>query len=96
MNVSVRELKARLSRYLTVARAGRDVVVTSRGRPIARLLAVGDEAREEPEREELLRRLRLIPGIRMAAGGKVLGAKRPMRIRSGQKSLAETVLEDRG
>jgi antitoxin Phd_YefM of type II toxin-antitoxin system len=37
MNVSVRDLKAKLSRYLREAHAGQDVVVTSRGQPVARL-----------------------------------------------------------
>ena len=96
MNVSVRDLKARLSRYLREAHAGQDVVVTSRGRPVARLLAVSHDDAEKPSGEELLRRLKLLPGVRLGAGGKPLGAKNPIRIRPGQKSLAEIVLEDRG
>ena len=96
MNVSVRDLKARLSRYLKDARAGRDVVITSRGRPIGRLLAISEQPAEEPAGEELLRRLKLISGVRVGSGGKPLGAKRPIKIRHGQKTLAEMVLEDRG
>jgi len=96
MNVSVRDLKAKLSRYLREARAGRDVVVTSRGRPIACLLAVADDGGERPSGEELLRRLKLLPGVRLGEGGKPLGARRPIRIRAGQKSLAQIVAEDRG
>jgi prevent-host-death family protein len=96
MNVSVRDLKARLSRYLREAHAGQDVVVTSRGRPVARLLAVSEDAAEKASGDELLRRLKLLPGVRLGAGGKPLGAKTPIRIRPGQKSLAEIVLEDRG
>jgi prevent-host-death family protein len=96
MNVSVRDLKAKLSRYLREAQAGHDVVVTSRGRPIAHLLAVPEDDAEKPAGEELLRRLKLLPGVRLGTGGKPLGAKSPIRIRSGQKSLAEVVLEDRG
>jgi prevent-host-death family protein len=96
MNVSVRDLKAKLSRYLKEAHAGQDVVVTSRGRPVARLLAVPDNGVEKPSGEELLRRLKLLPGVRLAEGGKPLGAKTPIRIRPGQKSLAEIILEDRG
>ncbi len=95
MKVSVRDFKAKLSRYLRDARAGRDVVVTSRGRPIARLLAFPDQAAEEPSGEELLRRLKLISGVRLGTGGKPLGAKKPIRIRARQKTLAEIVLEDR-
>jgi len=96
MKVPVRDLKAKLSRYLRQAQAGQDVVVTSRGRPVARLLAVPEDAAKEPSGEELLRRLKLLPGVRLGAGGKPLGAKNPIRIRPGQKSLAEIVLEDRG
>jgi prevent-host-death family protein len=95
MKVSVRDFKAKLSRYLKDARAGRDVVVTSRGRPIVRLLAVPEEIGEEPDGEELLRRLKLVPGVRLGAGGKPLGARRPVRIRPGQRTLAQIVLEDR-
>ncbi len=95
MKVSVRDFKAKLSQYLKDARAGRDVVVTSRGRPIARLLAVPEEIGKEPGGEELLRRLKLVPGVRLGAGGKPLGARRPIRIRPGQSTLAQIVLEDR-
>jgi len=95
MHVSVRDLKAKLSRYLKEARAGQNVVVTSRGRPVARLLAVSEDAAEEPSGEELLRRLKLLPGVRLGAGGKPLGAKSPIRMRRGQKNLAQIVLEDR-
>lgn len=96
MNVSVRDLKAKLSRYLKAAQAGKDVVVTSRGRPVARILAVSGNGVEKPSREEMLRRLKLLPGVRLGEGGKPLGAKAPIRIRRGQKTLAEIVLEDRG
>ncbi|HEX5482653.1 MAG TPA: type II toxin-antitoxin system prevent-host-death family antitoxin [Terriglobia bacterium] len=96
MNVSVRDLKAELSRYLREAHAGQDVVVTSRGRPVARLLAVSEEDAREPSGGELLRRLKHLPGVRLGTGDKPLGAKRPIRMRPGQKSLAKIVLEDRG
>ncbi len=95
MNVSVGDLRAKLSRYLKEACAGRTIVVTSRGRPVARLLAVSEEGAERPSSDELLRRLRLVPGVRMGTGGKPLGAKRPMRMRRGHKSLSQIVLEDR-
>jgi prevent-host-death family protein len=39
--VSIGRLKARLSEYLDRTRAGESVVVTHRGRPIARLTPVG-------------------------------------------------------
>jgi prevent-host-death family protein len=44
---SVAELKARLSEFLAAVRRGDDVVVTDRGRPVARLTALdpGEDAR---------------------------------------------------
>ncbi len=35
--VGIRELKNNLSRYVDEARAGHDIVITDRGRPVARL-----------------------------------------------------------
>ena len=40
MNVGVRELKAKLSEYLGRAAAGESVIVTDRGTPIVRLVAI--------------------------------------------------------
>lgn len=40
VEVGVRELKNHLSGYLGRVRAGEDVIVTERGRPIARLSAI--------------------------------------------------------
>lgn len=41
---SVAELKARLSEFLAAVRRGDDVVVTDRGRPVARLTGLGPGA----------------------------------------------------
>src|SRR5271165_4411399 len=43
--VGVRDLKARLSHYLDVVREGGAVIITDRGRPIARITAIGEAAR---------------------------------------------------
>lgn len=53
--VSIGRLKARLSEYLDRTRAGETVVVTDRGRPIARLTPVGGELALEGRVEELAR-----------------------------------------
>jgi prevent-host-death family protein len=96
MRVPVRVLEAKLFRFLKDARAGREVVVTSRGRRVARLSPAPEEAGEEPGAEELLPGMKLVSGIRLGAGGEPLGAKRAIPIRPRQKTLAEIVLEDRG
>ena len=41
--VSIGQLKARLSEYLRQVTAGREVVVTDRGRPVARLVGLGGQ-----------------------------------------------------
>jgi prevent-host-death family protein len=95
MKASVREFKARLSLYLQKARNGEDVIITSRGRPVARLVALAPAAEAKPHASELARRLRRIPGMIPAKGGKIRGASRPVVIGPAEKTLAEIVLEDR-
>ena len=63
MEIGVRELRNNLSRYLGRVRDGEEVVVTDRGRAIARVLPV--------ERERVLDRL--------IAEGVVTPAQRPKR-----------------
>ena len=47
IEVGVRDLKNNLSRYLDQVEAGVEVVVTDRGRPIARLSGIDDVARDK-------------------------------------------------
>ena len=91
----MREFKSRLSLYLRKASRGEEVVITSHGRPVVRLLAVAPAAGAEPDAAELARRIRRIPGILPSKGGKPRGSSHPMVIRPGEKTLAEIVLEDR-
>lgn len=95
MKASVREFKSRLSLYLKKAANGEDVVITLRGRPVARLLALAPTSGPEPSASEIERRIRRIPGILPARGGKPRGSSRPIVIGRGQKTLAQLVLEDR-
>lgn len=53
--VSVGRLKARLSEYLRRARAGETVVITDRGRPVARLAGLEGERALEGRARELIR-----------------------------------------
>lgn len=93
MEVSIREMKNRLSKYLKLVREGKDVVITDRGLPVARLIVVQPSA-EEAE-AEYIRRIQALPWVRPGNGGKVRGAKHPIRLRPGDKTAAEMVLEDR-
>ncbi|MGB3552827.1 MAG: type II toxin-antitoxin system prevent-host-death family antitoxin [Candidatus Binatus sp.] len=96
MKASVREFKARLSMYLQKADNGEDVIITSRGRPVARLLALATAASPEPAASELERRLKRIPGMLAARDGKPRGSSHPIIIGRGQKTVAELVLQERG
>ncbi len=46
-SVPIASLKARLSEHLRAVKAGEEIVVTERGRPIARLAPVTGEGQEE-------------------------------------------------
>lgn len=52
---SIASLKARLSEYLDAVKAGEEIVVTERGRPIARLAPVEAPAKQESHLAMLLR-----------------------------------------
>lgn len=93
MEVSIREMKNRLSKYLKLVQAGKDVVITDRGRPVARLILVEPSAKEAEA--EYIRRVRALPWVQPGKGGKLKGAKHPIRLRPGDKTAAEMVLEDR-
>ena len=44
MDVAVTELRAHLARWIDVAREGNDVVITDRGTPVARIVALDSTA----------------------------------------------------
>jgi prevent-host-death family protein len=61
MKTSISDLKARLSAFLDIVRHGEEVLVTDRGRPIARLSPVAGGVRDQSRREQLIRDGRLRP-----------------------------------
>jgi prevent-host-death family protein len=55
MNISVTDAKARLTELVRRAEAGEEIVLTRRGKPVARLsAATGPERRKEGLKERLL------------------------------------------
>lgn len=58
---SISELKARLSAYLDIVRQGEEVLVTDRGRVIARLAPVTGDLLEDSRRDLLIRSGRVRP-----------------------------------
>ncbi len=85
-SVGVRELKDSLSRYLRRVRAGETIVVTDRGRAVARLVPT----EWTPGLVEMARSGELIPAERSRR--RVL---RPLPYRAGRKILSDIVIADR-
>ncbi len=94
MDVSIRELKNRLSEYLRCVQAGESLYVTARGRRVARVLpeptgatgpvaATVDDMDAQPWVEAPTR------------AGKPKGASRPLKWPRSDKPLSELILEDR-
>lgn len=54
-HVSISELKAKLSKYLDLVQSGEEVIVTDRGRPVARLTALDGESGRSGRLRQLLR-----------------------------------------
>ncbi|NJD19072.1 MAG: type II toxin-antitoxin system prevent-host-death family antitoxin [Gemmatimonadetes bacterium] len=94
---SISILKAHLSRYVDAVKSGEDVIVTERGRPVARLSAL-DPAREPEGRAALLvREGRMRPPAHQGAVAEVLARAaraRPDLADPEGRSLA-ALLEDR-
>jgi len=93
MEVSIREMKNRLSKYLKLVQAGKDVVITDRGRPVARLTVVQLSGKEAEA--EYIRRIQALPWVQPGKGGKLKGAKNPIQWKPGDKLASDMVLEDR-
>lgn len=87
MEVSVRELKNRLSHYLRLIQKGESIVVTSHHTPLARLLPL-----PPPAEQEGLLRLLALDGIHWN-GKKPRGGH--LRPAIHGKTAAARVLEDR-
>lgn len=85
--VGVRELKNRLSRYLKRVQGGEEIVVTERGRAVARIVPA-TLSNLKRAIEPLLRE-----GVVRWSGGKPRGARKRPVIRG--RTLSEMVVEDR-
>lgn len=88
LTVGIRELKAHLSRHLKRVRAGSRLIVTERGRAVARISPV--ETRAEVGWAHAL----VAEGQAQWAGGKPTGAPRPVAVARGH-DIASAILEDR-
>jgi prevent-host-death family protein len=90
--VGVAQLKAQLSRYLDTVKHGEEVVVTERGRPIAKLVALGGTERAESRRERLARAGVLVLGVQRQRAAL---RKAPRGSRAIGDSVLRTLLDER-
>ena len=94
MHVAVREFKDRLSELLRRAEAGEEIVVTSHGRPVARLVQVEQPASANPA--AALRRLRSQPWLRSSDGQPIRAVADPVPPPpAGEPLLTDLLLADR-
>jgi prevent-host-death family protein len=76
-SIGIREAKAHFSEYIALVRAGNEVTVTDRGRPVVRLVAI--HAKVEPKTEqEIMLQLE-------ESGAMERGAVKPRAVRAPSK-----------
>jgi prevent-host-death family protein len=85
--VGIRELKSTLSECVREVKAGRTIVVTDHGRPVARIIP---EALSLPERVEALRKAGAI-----AWSGRRLRPAKPAGKVRGSRTIADLVVDNR-
>lgn len=96
MEISVRELKSHLSETLRRVADGEEMIVTSRGKVMARLLPPRTRRGTVSADAEAIARFRSLPWVRPGSGEKPALPKPLIRIAKGEKTLAEMVSEQRG
>ena len=96
VEVSIRELKDKLSDYVRRAEAGEHIVVTRRGK---RVLSLVPEAEGEPRKKTLDEKLDELArrGVLIRGKGKFRAPPRPtIKLRGEGPTISEMILRDRG
>lgn len=91
MKLGLREANQHFSKAMKAVRAGKEVVLTERGRPIAVITPI----REEPGDDAALRRLADEGLVRLPSRTGRMPAARWRPIRPKGKPLSRTIIEDR-
>jgi len=90
--VGVRQLKNRLSAYLRQVRRGATILVTDRGKPVARIAPPDEEAKEK-SLEDVLQEMAAAGHLRLPAHPKPFSDFKPIRARG--KPASQMIIEDR-
>jgi prevent-host-death family protein len=89
--VGSREFKNRMGRYMKVIRKGHSLLLTDRGKPVAKISPPDEDAKREPTIMDVLERLE--------AEGKIRIGRKPLSkfraIPSRGKSASQMIIEDR-
>ncbi len=89
--VGSREFKNRLGRYLRAVRNGQTLLVTDRGKPVAKVCPPEQDSDSQPTLADVLKKLE--------AEGKIRLPKRPLgefrAVPSRGKSASQMIIEDR-
>jgi prevent-host-death family protein len=91
MRLGLREANQRFSKAIRAVRAGKEVVLTERGRPIAVIKAIKDEGTEEATLRAMVDEGLITPAARK--GPMPAPSWRAVKVKG--KSLSQTVIEDR-
>jgi prevent-host-death family protein len=89
--VGSRELKNRLGRYLGLVGKGETIIVTDRGKPVARLLPPEPEQAKGKSVSDVLKELEAEGQLRL--GTQPFKRIKPMRVKG--KPMSQMILEDR-
>lgn len=89
--VGSRELKNRLGKYLARVGRGETILVTDRGRPVAKLVPMEEGARPPITLDELLKKLEAEGHLRLGTRP----FKRFKPIRAKGKPASQMIIEDR-
>ncbi len=89
--VGSREFKNRMGRYLRAVRQGQTLVLTDRGKPVAKVSPPDQQARSEPTLMDVLKRLEAEGKLRLAK--RPLGKFRAVKVKG--KPVSQTIIEDR-
>lgn len=94
-NVGVRELKNRLGYYLRTVQQGATVIVTARGKPVARLVPIAPRRKTALSPELEKRMLELAAEGFLAWNGQPFRVPEPAGTNRGPALLSDLVVEDR-
>lgn len=90
--VGIRELKNRLGAYVKQVRRGATILITDRGKPVARIIREPDTAQPK-SLEALLKELAAAGYLRLPADPKPFSDFKPVRARG--KPASQMIIEDR-